>query len=1187
LDYDNNNNNNNNNNNKIEDCAPRLLSEEEKKAAARAYALSGTSSSNQKSHKRKSLLSTTTTTGTKATPRLPLSLTTSTCATTTTTYPSRTTNTIATASTSVSTRVPFATNPHGYSTQSLPHSEQTSRTVPPDAGSELFQDMDEYQRFVKSLELPLDNDLSLPLFPYLQDDEEDEEEEFQLDLEDDDDDDEEEEEEEEDGGDDDDNNNNKEQVQEQHKWQQQQPHPDPTSQPHSRAWLSPIHPAVPTQVTATTATTTNVDPHTLDDLQPWPEDPDTAGDALNGFYRELEEELGWLEEEDMEAAVATLLDHPIPKGPADDLPKLAGPYPDDSATDNSVGNGSREGEPGSSAPTQRGTAKVKSAASEPALVHTPLRDAARAARTVVTDAQHEHLKQLMNRHYQVLTQQAVLSVRAAHYNRLHRGSRERHEVVTGGESGDDLVEILDAAVGMLQDLDQNRKDAIRHYVQFRQTEQRGKHSSLDAKQTQRHARRSLFSAMEQEQGLIEGSAPRDNPYHHPNEEQATVVARRLTRAQFTKTLQEQSQGETRTVFDVPGLSKLGDTFKVIDKSVEGVGRRNILELDSPTEACQLVLDEAGAEYDTNAVPSARDVSLNFVDAKEYFGPSFQPPSTPQQEMVLRRNRNLFTAGEDNLVLRGVNLYGEKQWILIADRFLPDRSINIISQRYSKLCMMIYRANGIRIDRNGDLEQPPKLESVDDLDEEAVDRVKPVPPPAVLNVHRWSMEEDLTLLRAVPLFGHMWAELGARLIPHRDRGHLRKRYQVLERRVKATVLRANKHDNLKVPTWTASPAKPVRSSGDLQPYNSRASGIPPPPPVPSRTTAPSKKRTANQSVNHAAAILASARSAPAANVPQQVHSPIEENSRLAFEQLVNGSTDDWSRMTGILETDESEVANAIVNQLAKSPAKPSIHNKFEEAAQSSQLNSEAESRALSLLADTFSPRKRTKASQDDEQATQSVSFLAGVLEHAQHSEVSQGNNTNDAKMKPPLPVYSPSKGSVERRSLSTPIRKEGRSTIYSTSGTPVGLSPGFRSPTGNSNWKLGSPVLESITMESFPAGMASRMTHEEGHGHSMDGYDLNKMFEHSIEAGGEAMHVAAHDVNSNLSGMKAIETEALEAISALNSLSNSPAKTFLRRANSQESSNETGRNSNGGLRRSLFANVVGDAKASTKQRKLNL
>lgn len=108
-------------------------------------------------------------------------------------------------------------------------------------------------------------------------------------------------------------------------------------------------------------------------------------------------------------------------------------------------------------------------------------------------------------------------------------------------------------------------------------------------------------------------------------------------------------------------------------------------------------------------------------------------------------------------------------MLIADRYLPDRSVNIISQRYSKLCYLLYKAHGIKIDKNGNLETPPKMESVDDLDEEEVGKLSKVPPPAILNVHRWSIEEDLTLLKAVPLMGSMWAELRARLIPHRDRG----------------------------------------------------------------------------------------------------------------------------------------------------------------------------------------------------------------------------------------------------------------------------------------------------------------------------------------------------------------------------------------------------------------------------------
>lgn len=143
----------------------------------------------------------------------------------------------------------------------------------------------------------------------------------------------------------------------------------------------------------------------------------------------------------------------------------------------------------------------------------------------------------------------------------------------------------------------------------------------------------------------------------------------------------------------------------------------------------------------------------------------------------------------------VNRYGEKQWILISDRFMPERSINIISQRHGTLCYMLYKSRGIEIDEFGELAEPPKHDSVDDVDAEALKTLEKVPPPAILNVHRWSMDEDLILLRAVPLFGPMWAEIRVRLLPHRDRGHIRKRYQVLERRIKATWNRIKKQSKV--------------------------------------------------------------------------------------------------------------------------------------------------------------------------------------------------------------------------------------------------------------------------------------------------------------------------------------------------------------------------------------------------------
>jgi hypothetical protein len=173
----------------------------------------------------------------------------------------------------------------------------------------------------------------------------------------------------------------------------------------------------------------------------------------------------------------------------------------------------------------------------------------------VTTAQFEQLHSLMNQHYQLLTQQAVLSVRAAHVQKTHK-TRDQTDYVTGGETGDDLVEILDGAVGMLQDLDQNRKDSIRNSIQF--------------ETAQAPARRSLLSEMDASEEL--------------NQSATGTGQRRLTRAQFFKTLQKHTNGQQRTVFDIQGLSKLKETFAMVDKSVEGVRKgdhnHNILEMSS-------------------------------------------------------------------------------------------------------------------------------------------------------------------------------------------------------------------------------------------------------------------------------------------------------------------------------------------------------------------------------------------------------------------------------------------------------------------------------------------------------------------------------------------------------------------------------------------------------------------------------
>jgi hypothetical protein len=177
------------------------------------------------------------------------------------------------------------------------------------------------------------------------------------------------------------------------------------------------------------------------------------------FGQDLEEELGSLLEEDLEAAVATLLTNKKPTQV-------------NASTPASVASNATTPSPNASVnSTQSKTTPVPAngdkGGKQEACPATPLRDAARHRQTPVTPHQSQQLRSLMTQHYQILTQQAILSVRAAQSQKIHR---ERSEFLCG-ETADDLAEILDGAVGMLQDLDQVRTSKLQwllvyHYLQL-------------------------------------------------------------------------------------------------------------------------------------------------------------------------------------------------------------------------------------------------------------------------------------------------------------------------------------------------------------------------------------------------------------------------------------------------------------------------------------------------------------------------------------------------------------------------------------------------------------------------------------------------------------------------------------------------------------------------------------------------
>jgi len=424
---------------------------------------------------------------------------------------------------------------------------------------------------------------------------------------------------------------------------------------------------------------------------------------------------------------------------------------------------------------------------------------------------------------------------------------------------------------------QNWKDAVRNSIQLSFQPQTGSQAPQPT-QTQAQAqggRRNLNFGETAQHSSSNNMGSTESGYAT----NGSGCERRLTRSAFTKTLLEREmemsspsksgtskssfveresspikaqhqslegrkhQNGRVSVFDVRGLARLRETFSALDNSVKDIqmGREkgknkdgiNILAPDLHGKACETLLKHARAEIDTDYLPGRPDLGRCLTHAPEAFEEpdKVNRPLTKKQEAELRKNRHTFSAGEDNLILRGVNLYGEKEWCLVSDRFLPDRVVNSISQRYNKLCFLIYKANGIKIDEKGKLGPIPTFPKGATYDISKINTIRPARAPTTMNVHRWTLEEDVAILKAVPIMGNLWAEICTQLMPHRDRGHIRKRYQVLQRRIPKGITKMNMK-YLKRPPEQRFLRSPARS-----PKRARTS-------LSSSRGSPSKKKASN-------------------------------------------------------------------------------------------------------------------------------------------------------------------------------------------------------------------------------------------------------------------------------------------------------------------------------------------------------
>jgi hypothetical protein len=308
---------------------------------------------------------------------------------------------------------------------------------------------------------------------------------------------------------------------------------------------------------------------------------------------------------------------------------------------------------------------------------------------------------------------------------------------------------------------------------------------------------------------------------------------------------------------------------------------------------------------------------------------------------------------------------------------------------------------------------------------------------------------------------------------------------------------------------------------------------------------------------------------------------ETNTRLGFEKILNEASNEWSQMSRVkemMENDtESMIATTIVNKLAK--GSPLVHRGINAPHDRSAHNAVDQLRGIAVedgesssgISTTINESDRSQSYSSPLKKRSRGHFMSAVMEGTQKKtrsekaeEISTINHHGDEKKE--------SAGDFAMGPPLTPLRGSG--------GTPIGFSRMAFSPA----LKIGfSPGVNSLLMPP--------------NGASMDGFDYC-----NLEIS-DRSHQAFNEGTSATTPLKSFPTmpppthghpltpsralfqdtnslmaSDFDAITALNSLSNSPARALLRKPTSQTVSAPEDKPRQ---KRSLFARVVGGVEDKRK------
>lgn len=157
----------------------------------------------------------------------------------------------------------------------------------------------------------------------------------------------------------------------------------------------------------------------------------------------------------------------------------------------------------------------------------------------------------------------------------------------------------------------------------------------------------------------------------------------------------------------------------------------------------MALLQSNIIFDRKLIPGETALRNLFSDPEVDLGHELY--SEAFHNFILSVPVTALTQSEDNLILRGRNIFGEKSWDVVAARFFPDASIKTIARRHEALSYRIM-CNKNAIASNFDLEQAhaigPGLSNNHHYLQPFVRR------PDNFNPQRWTLEEDLILMMAI-------------------------------------------------------------------------------------------------------------------------------------------------------------------------------------------------------------------------------------------------------------------------------------------------------------------------------------------------------------------------------------------------------------------------------------------------------